>query len=95
MSKLTSGMLARSLAGHDKGKLYVVTAVDGDFVYLADGRIRTSLNPKRKKRMHVQPNYTIPELIRARQESGHAVQDEDIQSTLREYQLKVIKTKEV
>lgn len=103
MKKMTSGILARSLAGHDKGKLYVVTALDGDYVYLADGIIRTNLNPKRKKRIHVQPDYAVSDRIRERQALGLAIRDEDIRDTLREHQLgqmadqqrKSVKTKEV
>ena len=35
------GMMARSLAGHDKGKVYMVLDVKEPFVYLVDGKIRT------------------------------------------------------
>ena len=34
------GMMARSLAGHDKGKVYMVLDVKEPFVYLVDGKIR-------------------------------------------------------
>ena len=80
-------MFARSLAGHDKGKLYIVTAVDGEFVYLAGGKIRPTTNPKKKKRRHIQPEFTIPEIISESLASGQVIQDEEIR--------KAIKTKEV
>ena len=47
------GMLARSKAGHDAGKVYVIIDVDDTYVYLADGRIRTLERPKKKKKKHV------------------------------------------
>lgn len=48
------GMLAKSKAGHDKGKVYVIYQLDETYVYLVDGKIRTRENPKKKKRKHVQ-----------------------------------------
>lgn len=48
------GMLARSKAGHDKGKVYVIYELDETDVYLVDGKIRTKENPKKKKKKHVQ-----------------------------------------
>ena len=59
MTELQTGMFARSLAGHDKGRLYVVVGTEGEWVWLADGRHRTVEHPKKKKRKHLQPDYTI------------------------------------
>jgi len=55
MSKFEKGMLAKSKAGHDEGNVYIIVETDKDFLYLADGKIRTLDRPKRKKRKHVQP----------------------------------------
>ena len=41
MDRYEIGMLAKSKAGHDAGKVYVIIDVDETYVYLADGRIRT------------------------------------------------------
>ncbi len=49
-----TGMLAKSKAGHDKGRVYVIYGVDETYVYLVDGIIRTINKPKKKKRKHVQ-----------------------------------------
>lgn len=54
MAGYRKGMLARSKAGHDAGKVYVIMDVDDAYVYLADGRIRTSERPKKKKIKHIQ-----------------------------------------
>ncbi len=48
------GMFAVSKAGHDKGRMYLAIRDEGDAVYLADGKIRTLENPKRKKKKHLQ-----------------------------------------
>ena len=60
MDRYKAGMMARSLAGHDAGKIYVIIGSDSAYVYLADGRLRTvdhrSVDrPKKKKKKHVQP----------------------------------------
>ena len=55
MERYKTGMLARSLAGHDAGKIYVIIGSDSAYVYLADGRLRTVDHPKKKKKKHVQP----------------------------------------
>lgn len=48
------GMLARSTAGHDEGKIYVIIAEDAAYVYLVDGKTRTLDKPKKKKKKHIQ-----------------------------------------
>ena len=45
--------IVRSDAGRDKGKLFVVLAVEGEYLLLADGKGRKVESPKRKKRRHV------------------------------------------
>ena len=54
MERFKAGMLARSKAGHDIGKVYVIIEVDDAYVYLADGSIRTLKKLKKKKKKHVQ-----------------------------------------
>lgn len=54
MNRWEKGMLAKSLAGHDKDKIYVIVNFDDTYVYLADGRIRTLDKLKKKKKIHVQ-----------------------------------------
>ena len=54
MSKFEKGMLVKSLAGHDAGKIYIIVETDEKYVYLVDGKIRTLDRPKCKKKKHVQ-----------------------------------------
>lgn len=58
MEYFEAGMLARSKCGHDAGTVYVIIETDRSCVYLADGRIRTMSNPKKKKKKHVQLIYS-------------------------------------
>ncbi|HAJ73541.1 MAG TPA: 50S ribosomal protein L14 [Lachnospiraceae bacterium] len=86
MNTIEQWMFARSLAGHDHGKLYLIARVGDGCVYLADGKIRTLSNLKKKKIRHIQAEYRIPELIREKLLQGCEIRDEDIR--------KVLKTKE-
>ena len=78
MKPIVKGMFARSLAGHDKGKLYVISDVQEPYVFLVDGKIRTANRPKKKKKLiHVQPDYEMTD----------AVRDEDIRKALKRKKL--------
>lgn len=61
MKRVEQGMFARSKAGHDKDKLYIILKSEGEYVYLTDGDLRPLSKPKRKNRKHIQPVCRIPE----------------------------------
>lgn len=48
------GYFAYSLSGHDKGKVYLIANEDKDYVYLADGDVRTIDRLKKKNKKHIQ-----------------------------------------
>ena len=48
------GMFAVSLAGHDKGQMYVIIKEDNEYLYLSDGKLRHLDNLKKKKKKHIQ-----------------------------------------
>lgn len=50
---MTAGSIAVSTAGHDKGLFHMVTAVEGGFALIADGKRRKLEKPKRKKLKHL------------------------------------------
>lgn len=53
--ELEAGMLARAKAGHDKNCIYVIISVNDEYVFLADGKLRSVCHPKKKNRKHIQP----------------------------------------
>ena len=61
--EIERGSLVYSIAGRDKGNLFLVLKRDGDFVYLADGNLRRAENPKKKKLKHVNKTNTRLELL--------------------------------
>ena len=84
MDGYKAGMLARSKAGHDKGKVYVIIVVDDTYVYLADGSIRTLGHLKKKKKKHVQ--------VILREYNVTAVDDTRIRRILKEWSMEESKT---
>ena len=54
MDRWEKGMLAKSLAGHDKEKIYVIISIEENHIFLVDGVARTLDRPKKKKKKHVQ-----------------------------------------
>ena len=84
MGQLEKGMFARSLAGHDKGRLYIISGQEGEDgrFYLADGVHHTLDRPKAKKRMHIQPDYHIDPVIKEKIERNLALTDADIRTAI-------------
>lgn len=84
-----TGFLAYSKAGHDKGKVYVVIREEKEYVWLADGKIRTVSNPKKKRKKHIQLiKYFKAEQIREALSEGKEVSDLEIVMVLKEYKNK-------
>lgn len=77
MDRYEIGMLAKSKAGHDKGKIYIIHSMDDTYVYLTDGSLRTVDHRKKKKKKHVQ--------IICRQYDIAAMDDVAIKRVLKEY----------
>lgn len=57
--EIERGSLVYSIAGRDKGSLFLVLERDGEFVYLADGKTRRCENPKKKKLKHINKTNTL------------------------------------
>lgn len=47
------GGVAQSVAGRDKGRLYLIVGAEGEKLLLADGKYRQVSNPKIKNKKHV------------------------------------------
>ena len=77
MDRYKKGMLVRSKAGHDTGKVYIIVESTNAYALVADGRIRTLANPKKKKFKHLQ--------IINREYPIEAMDDVQIKRILKEY----------
>ena len=50
---INTGDIVVSITGHDRGEHYLVIDCDKDFIYVANGRLKTLDKPKKKKKKHV------------------------------------------
>lgn len=56
------GSIVCSRAGRDKGRFFAVLSLSGDFAAIADGDLRKTERPKRKKLRHLAPtNWVLEE----------------------------------
>lgn len=75
-------VLARSKAGHDKGKLYIVVGRTEDCVLLCNGVNKKAANPKKKKNKHIQLMYNLPKEVKALTQSLKTLTDPDMKKIL-------------
>ncbi len=59
---METGTVVISSAGHDGGGWFVVAGADGRYVYIADGKERKLISPKKKNIRHVRATNSSIEL---------------------------------
>lgn len=82
------GKMGKSLAGHDKNKIYVVIEEDEEYLYLVDGCLKLLEKPKKKKKKHVQLIKDKKTDLLEKKENG-ILKDTDIKRAIKEYKTKV------
>lgn len=83
-----TGMFAASKAGHDRGNIYFIIEETEEYVLLADGRIRTTIHPKKKNKRHIQCiKKRCNEALRQKLLAGEAIKDEEIKRAIKLYQM--------
>ena len=82
------GSIVQSLAGRDKGCLFLVVDVDENYVYLVDGDIRKVENPKRKKIKHVELTRFFDGNIAERIAKKNKITNQDVKRVIKEIQEK-------
>jgi large subunit ribosomal protein L14e len=78
---LESGQVVKSLAGRDKGKLYLIIGFEGNRALLSDGCSRLVKRPKKKNLKHLQPYRCVVPEIRERIKQGN-LNDNVVRNTL-------------
>ena len=79
------GGVCISTQGRDKDNYYLISSVDGEFVFVADGKYKKISHPKRKNLKHI---YLLPdtaEEIAKKLSAGVKVYDAEIISALKGY----------
>mgnify|MGYP001339228756 CR=1 FL=1 len=84
------GNFARSIAGHDKGRLYIIIEETDTLLTLVDGRQRTLEKPKQKNRKHVQvmKRCCNEELI-TKLRNHQTISNEKVKRAIKLYELEV------
>ena len=80
------GSIVQSLAGRDKGKLFLVVGIEDNYVYLVDGNIRKVENPKRKKIKHVELTRYFDGNMAERISKKNKITNQDVKRVIREIQ---------
>ena len=81
----TVGQVVYSKCGHDKGKAFIVTEIEEDFLYLTDGKSRKMDKPKKKKTKHVQNTNYYDDELKTKIENGEYLLDADFVKALKKY----------
>ena len=79
------GLVVKSRAGRDNGRLYVVISTEGEFIYVADGDVRKTDNPKKKKLKHIHKTSNYAEKLRAKLLASQLVENHEVRKALAEY----------
>lgn len=80
-----TGAMAKSLAGHDKGEIFVIIEDIGEYVFLVDGKLRPAERPKRKSRKHIQLIHDDGEQKRQKLIQDRKLTDEAIRKSIQCY----------
>lgn len=91
------GAVVRSVAGHDRGELFIVLQAADGFAWLADGKSRRQAHPKRKRVLHVRNVSRLPDIaaLDALEQLGDPGQrDAALRSLLRPFTLTTPKEEE-
>ena len=62
MNELKIGTIAKNKAGREKGKIYIIIAMDDQYAYVVDGDQRGIENPKRKNPKHLQATKHVMQI---------------------------------
>ncbi len=83
--EIVEGSIVRSIAGRDKGDLFIVLSREGEFAYLANGELRKVDRPKKKKLKHLQGSNKVSEFVKNKLETVGKVTNSEVRKALAEF----------
>jgi ribosomal protein L14E/L6E/L27E len=83
--EIIEGSIVRSIAGRDKGDLFIVLSREGSYAYLVNGELRKVDRPKKKKLKHLQGTHSVSEFIKNKLETAGKVTNSEVRKALAEY----------
>ena len=81
--EIIEGSIVRSIAGRDKGDLFIVLSREGDFVYLANGELRKVDHPKKLK--HLQGTNSVSDFVSNKLATVGKVTNSEVRKALAEF----------
>ena len=75
-----------AIAGRDKGKCFIVTAQEDNFLYLCNGKCRKVGSPKKKKIRHVEFTGIVNEFVLNKLETNGKVTNKEVRYALSDYE---------
>ena len=85
MDDIYPSLFVQSIAGRDKGKIFVVLSVqDENYVLISDGRMRKADHPKRKKMKHLKALGRNSEFIAQKLLDDQKVTNSEIRTAIAE-----------
>ena len=82
---IDAGSLVYSIAGRDKGGVFLVLELEGIYCYLADGKLRKGDNPKKKKQKHMKPTGFVAETLQKKLAPGERPTNSEIRRAIAAY----------
>lgn len=83
--EISEGSIVRSIAGRDKGGLFIVLSREGEYVFLANGELRKVDRPKRKKLKHIQGTNSVSEFVQNKIGTVGKVTNSEVRKALAEF----------
>lgn len=83
--ELVMGTVVRSKAGRDKGDLFIVLRLEGEYAYIANGELRKVDQPKKKKLKHIQQTNYVSGFIADKLAAVGKVTNSEVRKALAEY----------
>lgn len=80
------GQIVFSKAGRDKGEAFIVLHIDGEYLYLVNGKGRPLENPKKKKTKHLQPSKIVDTNLKNAILAKENMKNADFRTALKKYQ---------
>ena len=77
------GDVVISTFGHDMGEWYIVKHVDGEYIYLIDGKNKPIEKPKKKKIKHTIKANCYADQIAQKLTLGQYMQNAEVRKTLK------------
>lgn len=79
------GSIVLSLAGRDKGGLYIVTELKDNYALIVDGKVHKVENPKLKKLKHLEVQGLTDEVLAKKVKNGSKITNQEIKRVLKKF----------